>query len=220
MSIHGILFDFNGTMFFDSPKHKEAWNEFCLTYRNKPITDEELDHMHGQTNKRIIELLLGRTLSDEQTVAMSKAKEALYRKCCCRDVENLHLVPGLEQFLDKCKEEKIPMTICTASIKDNVDFFIETFSLTKWFRPEDIIYDDGTHVDKTTMFLEGAKKIHTPIEKCLVIEDSFSGIAFARAVHAGKIVAITSNDRMMEYNRLEGVDFTIQNFIDFHKQTI
>lgn len=220
MSIHGILFDFNGTMFFDSPKHKEAWNEFCLTYRNKPITDEELDHMHGQTNKRIIELLLGRTLSDEQSVAMSKAKEALYRKCCCRDAENLHLVAGLAQFLDKCKEENIPMTICTASIKDNVDFFIETFSLTKWFRPEDIIYDDGTHVDKTTMFLEGAKRIHTPIEECLIIEDSFSGIAFAHAVHAGKIVAITSKDKIMEYERLKGVDFIIQDFINFQIRTI
>ena len=43
----GILFDFNGTMFFDSIKHKEAWNAFSLKYRNKALSDEEMDHMHG-----------------------------------------------------------------------------------------------------------------------------------------------------------------------------
>ena len=41
----GILFDFNGTMFFDSIKHKEAWNAFSLKYRNKALSDEEMDHV-------------------------------------------------------------------------------------------------------------------------------------------------------------------------------
>ena len=53
MSKKGILFDFNGTMFFDSEKHKEAWDVFSRKYRNCPITEEELDHMHGKTNKKI-----------------------------------------------------------------------------------------------------------------------------------------------------------------------
>ena len=26
----GIIFDFNGTLFFDSEKHQEAWRESCL----------------------------------------------------------------------------------------------------------------------------------------------------------------------------------------------
>ena len=50
--IKGILFDFNGTMFFDGPMHKKAWNTFSLKYRNKPITDDELDHMHGVKTSR------------------------------------------------------------------------------------------------------------------------------------------------------------------------
>ena len=40
----GILFDFNGTMFFDSIKHKEAWNAFSLKYRNKKV--EHSNHLY------------------------------------------------------------------------------------------------------------------------------------------------------------------------------
>ena len=72
--IKGILFDFNGTMFFDGPMHKKAWNTFSLKYRNKPITDDELDHMHGQTNKRIIEMLMGDHLSEEESKNLSLSK--------------------------------------------------------------------------------------------------------------------------------------------------
>ena len=37
MNKKGLLFDFNGTMFFDSEKHKEAWDVFSQKYRGCPI---------------------------------------------------------------------------------------------------------------------------------------------------------------------------------------
>ena len=54
MNKKGLLFDFNGTMFFDSEKHKKAWDVFSQKYRGCPISDYELDHTHGKTNKKII----------------------------------------------------------------------------------------------------------------------------------------------------------------------
>ena len=151
MNKKGLLFDFNGTMFFDSEKHKEAWDVFSQKYRGCPISDYELDHTHGKTNKKIIELLLG-DMRDEESEKLSKAKEALYRECCINDPKMFHLVDGLEDVLDNLKELQIPMTICSASIKDNIDFFISSFHLDRWFDIDKIIYDDGTHVDKISMF--------------------------------------------------------------------
>ena len=211
----GLLFDFNGTMFFDSPKHKEAWDVFSRTYRNKPITDEELDHMHGQTNKKIIEGLMEGQISDEESEQLSKKKEAFYRECCRKDPEMFHLVPGLIELLDKLKEMQVPMTICSASIQDNIEFFIESFDLGRWFRIEDIIYDDGSHVDKVSMFEEGSKRIHVPLQDCMIIEDSLSGIHFAHQCKAGKIIAITSRDREEEYRQLAGVDDVIYDYVGF-----
>lgn len=209
--IKGVLFDFNGTMVFDGPMHKEAWNHFSLTYRKRAIRDEELDQLHGRTNKEIIKILLGNEIDEKRSEELSKAKEAIYRECS-RNNPNYHLVDGLEEVLNFLKEKNIPMTICSASIKDNIDFFIEYFQLTRWFAKEDIVYDDGSHLNKITMFQEGANNIHVPLHECLVFEDSLSGISFAQQCHVHKIVAITTPEKVKEYKKIKGVDEIIFDF--------
>ena len=41
MEYQGIIFDFNGTLFFDNDKHVKAWNEISKILRGKEITLEE-----------------------------------------------------------------------------------------------------------------------------------------------------------------------------------
>ena len=82
-----------------------------------------------------------------------------------------HLVDGLEDVLNKLQKLQVPMTICSASIKENIDFFISSFHLDRWFDTNAIIYDDGTHVDKISMFHDGAKAIGVSLENCMIIED-------------------------------------------------
>ena len=207
MNKKGLLFDFNGTMFFDSEKHKEAWDVFSQKYRGCPISDYELDHTHGKTNKKIIELLLG-DMRDEESERLSKAKEALYRECCINDPKMFHLVDGLEDVLDNLKELQIPMTICSASIKDNIDFFISSFHLDRWFDIDKIIYDDGTHVDKISMFHEGAQAIGVKLEDCMIIEDSLS-------CQPGRLIAITTPERKAAYEKIAGVHAVIHDFRNF-----
>lgn len=209
----GILFDFNGTMFFDSIKHKEAWNAFSLKYRNKPISDEEMDLMHGQTNKQIIQLLIG-DMSDEESSTLSKAKEAMYRDACIHDPAMFHLVEGLPALLDTLKELGIPMTICSASIKENIDFFISSFQLDKWFDIEHIMYDDGIHLNKISMFQEGAKAIGVDIKDCIVIEDSISGIDFAHQCQVDSIIAIGPKEKHSFLKTLPGVKHVIRDYED------
>ena len=38
----GVIFDFNGTLFFDNDKHILAWGEISKILRGKGITEEEL----------------------------------------------------------------------------------------------------------------------------------------------------------------------------------
>ena len=210
--VKGILFDFNGTMVFDGPEHKKAWSVFSQKYRGKPISDDEINHMHGRTNKNIIELLLKNQVNAKENAQLSKDKEALYREICKSEGDAYHLVDGLEALLNELKDRNIPMTICSASIKENIDFFIERFQLSRWFDIDKIVYDDGTHTNKITMFQNGASAIQVPIEECLIIEDSLSGIQFAHAVHAAQIIAITSEDKFDEYKNLPGVTHTIANY--------
>ena len=154
-------------------------------------------------------------MNDEESEALSRAKEALYRECCVNDPQMFHLVDGLVEVLDTLKELQVPMTICSASIKDNIDFFISSFQLDRWFDVENIIYDDGTHVDKISMFHDGAAAIGVKLEDCMIIEDSLSGLDFAYRCQPGRLIAITTPERKAAYEKIAGVDAVIHDFHNF-----
>lgn len=144
MKYKGIIFDFNGTLYWDSEKHKQTWREYSKKLRGTAFTDEEmLKYMFGRTNEQIIRYAIGKQPSPEIVETMGQEKEALYREMCLEDKENLHLADGVPEFLDYLKANGIKMTIATMSDKLNVDFYIEQFHLEKWFDLDKIVYSDG-----------------------------------------------------------------------------
>ncbi len=211
----GIIFDFNGTLFFDSEKHLEAWREFSKRLRDHAFTDDEMrEYMFGRTNEDIIAYLIGKRPSAEMVEKFGKEKEAVYREMCRKDYENTVLAPGAETFLDYLKENNIPHTIATMSEKDNVDFYIEEFKLEKWFEIDKIVYADGTLPGKPApdIYIRAAEKIGLKPEECIVVEDAVSGIESARAAGIGKIVAIASMESEDLYKNIPAVSQIIKNF--------
>lgn len=191
--IKGVIFDFNGTLFFDSPKHVLAWGRMSEELRGHGISVEEMQsHFYGVPNNRAIEYMLQKECDEEELNKYSELKEAYYRDFCREDKEMLHLVAGAHEFFDALVEKKIPFTIASASIKPNIDFFVESFELEKWFDLEKIVYDDGSYANKQKMFEHAAEVIGVPIEDCLILEDSDSGIRDAYAVGCRNIIVVDS----------------------------
>ena len=65
-SYKGVIFDFNGTLFFDNPKHVLAWGKISEEIRHHGISEEELhEHFNGVPNNKIIEYLFEGQCTDE-----------------------------------------------------------------------------------------------------------------------------------------------------------
>ena len=209
----GVIFDFNGTLFFDNDKHILAWGEISKMLRGRGITEEELlEHFNGVPNQKIVAYLLGREGIKEEIEIYSQLKEELYRKFCLEDKENFHLVDGAKEFFDYLNEKGIPFTIASASIKANIDFFVREFELGNWMNPKDIVYDDGSYENKIAMFQDAAKKLGVEIKDCLIVEDSVSGIYSAYLAGCRNIYVIDSSNKAEEYKALPGVVKVINNF--------
>lgn len=209
----GVIFDFNGTLFFDSDKHVHAWGRMAEELRGFETTPEELQaHFYGVPNNRAIEYILQRECEEAELTKYSELKEAYYREYCKKAPETFHLVAGCHEFFDQLKEKKIPFTIASASIKPNIDFFVESFELAKWFEPEKIVYDDGSFENKVKMFQYAAEVIGVPIEECLIFEDSESGIRDAYAAGCRNIVVVDSMGVADRYLGTPGVLKSIRNF--------
>ena len=211
----GIIFDFNGTLYWDSQLHYDAWKDFSKVLRGYEFTvDEMREKMFGHTNEDIIEYAIGKKPTKEMVEKYGKEKEALYRKHCLMDKENFKLAPGAIEFLDFLKENNIPRTIATMSEWDNVEFYIKEFHLEKWFDLDKIVYSDGTIPGKPApdIFLIAAKKIGLDPKDCVVIEDALAGINAAKSAGIGKIIAIDSLEPIVFYHKIEGLSGIIKNF--------
>lgn len=211
-----ILFDFNGTMVFDDKEHKQAWDHFSMKYRGKPVASEEMEQAHGRPNKQIIQLILG-DMSESESEKLSSEKEAMYREVCRSEGKDYHLVFGLEELLEEAKQQGILMTIASASIKPNIDFFVELFQLDRFFDPAKIVYDDGTHADKTTMYQKAAQAIGVKLEDCLIFEDSLSGIQSAIKCNPAKLIAVSGSNKSLNYQSFPQVK---QVIFDYRKHSL
>lgn len=211
----GIIFDFNGTLFFDSEKHLEAWREYSRKLRGTAFSDDEMrKYMFGRTNEDIIAYAIGKKPDPEMVEKLGREKEAVYRDMCRDDKENTVLAPGAVELLDFLKANNIPMTIATMSEKDNVDFYIKEFNLAKWFDIDKIVYSDGTLPGKPApdIYLKAAKNLGLKPEECIVVEDAISGIDAAHSANIGKIIAIASMESVELYKNIPAVSQIIKNF--------
>lgn len=219
----GIIFDFNGTLYWDSQLHYDAWREYSKMLRGYEFTDEEMrDKMFGHTNEDIIEYAIGKKPTKEMVEKYGKEKEALYRKRCLLDIDKFKLAPGAIEFLDFLKEKNVPRTIATMSEWDNVEFYIKEFKLERWFDLDKIVYSDGTIPGKPApdIFQIAAQKINLSPSECIVVEDAIAGIKSAYAAGIGKIIAIASLEPISFYEKIEGVDSIIKNFKEFDRNLL
>jgi len=221
MKYKGIIFDFNGTLLFDSEKHLEAWRAYSKQLRGTAFTDEEMrDYMFGRTNEDIIAYAIGRKPEPELVKKLGLEKEAVYRDMCRNDRDNFKLAPYAEEFLDFLKNNNIPRTIATMSGWENVEFYIEEFKLEKWFDLDKIVYANGKIPGKPApdIYQIAAKNLGLEPKDCIVVEDAVSGLDAAKNAGIGKIVAIASMEPVELYKNMPHVTEVITDFSQLDRE--
>lgn len=216
----GIIFDFNGTLFWDSQLHYDAWRMFSEKLRGYPFSDDEMrKYMFGRTNKDIITYCTGKVPSDDIVEKLAYEKESLYREQCLKDKEHFKLAPGAVEFLDWLTENDIPRTIATMSEWQNVEFYIKEFNLARWFDLDKIVYSNGKIKGKPDpeIYQIACRNLGLPPEDCIVIEDAVSGIESAHRAGIGKIIAIASLESHELYKQFDYLYQIVDRFEEIDK---
>ncbi|MBE5933216.1 MAG: HAD family phosphatase [Lachnospiraceae bacterium] len=213
--IIGVIFDFNGTMFFDSEKHVKAWSLYIEELIGTKLSDSDIEqYVKALPGRKLIEHYLGYDISDDMYEQLSEEKENIYRRLCIEDKENLKLAPGLEKFLDYLTEYNIPRTIATTAPMSNVMFYFETFDLYRWFDTDKLVFHDKRLRDKPypDQYLVACKMIDKEPGKCMVFEDSESGIQSATAAGIKYIIAVNGDNLGLETKDYETVKVVIRDY--------
>lgn len=195
MKKKGIIFDFNGTLLWDTQLHNMAWDNFLKEHG--PLLSDEEKHrrIHGRLNSEILRDLFGSMLTDGEIEHYSLEKEYGYQRLCT-ELNDFSLAEGVTELFEKLKEQDIPFVIATASGIENVEFYFKELELNKWFERKHVIYNDGSMRGKPfpDLFLKALDILGIEGKDAVIFEDSVSGIKAAEASKAGKIIIVNSND--------------------------
>jgi len=215
--ITGAIFDFNGTIFWDTKLHNEAWDIF-LSRHNLSLSDEDkTKYIHGKTNKEILNIIFNTNLEKTLLDKYSLEKEKIYQSLCLNS--GLGFAPGAINFIEFLRYNNIDYAIATSSGKGNIDFYFSYLHLENWFTQEQVIFNDGSIKSKPDpeIFQTAIKKLGKKPGEVVIFEDSYAGIEAAEKAGAGKIIIVNSNgDDYSNYNydvikNFEQVDRNIFN---------
>lgn len=192
MNYKGAIFDFNGTLFWDTAFHDLAFDIFLEKHGVQLSDEEKRVKIHGQTNPDIMLGIFGNNLTEKEISDYSQDKEAIYRQLCKND---LKFAPGAEDLFDFLQGKEIPFTIATSAGIENVSFYFENMNLNRWFSLNKTIYNNGTFNGKPQpdVFLAAALKLDLPPSETVIFEDSIPGIEAAESAGAGKIYIVNSS---------------------------
>ena len=216
--LSGILFDFNGTLFFDSLIHMEAFKKVFVKFGKEAPTDEYMtEHIFGRTNDMIYKQNFNSEADFEECEKFRITKENFYYAICLASPKKMKLVDGAAELLDYIKNAGIPYCMATGSGREEVEFFIKHLGLDRWFSWDNIVYTNGTFRSKPypDCYLLAAERLSLAPSECLVFEDGTSGMRAANTAGVGGLVAIYEKTLPSPINDSVKVDSVHHNLLDW-----
>lgn len=200
MTTQAAIFDFNGTLFWDTDFHSRAFEIFVERYHNCKkdgltaralAPNDMIDNILGHSNNTIMRFLFGQDITKAQIAALSDEKEAIYRDLCRGQVR---LALGAEELFDRLKQAAVPFTIASSADRVNIDFYYEELPLSRWIDRELVVYNDGTLRGKPhpDLFLRASERLGVDIHHTTIFEDSQAGIEAAENAGAGQVIVVES----------------------------
>ena len=192
-TVKALIFDFNGTLFWDTPYHQKAWASIAEKYGKHPYTEEQMHLLNGRTNSETISFLVGEDVSPSQIKGIADEKEQLYIEMCQKAMP-LNLASGAVSLFERANKKGIKLAIATSAGTDNTAWYKKWFSLNDYFPDSLIITDDHKRKGKPdpAIYLDTLTALGLDGASCVVFEDTKSGILSASRAGIGRIYAIAS----------------------------
>jgi HAD superfamily hydrolase (TIGR01509 family) len=200
----GVIFDMDGVIVHSNPAHKEAIQIFCDKY-DLDVSDTLLENkVYGRTNKEWIPEVFG-DISAEKLKELGDDKEQLFRDIF--EPEE-HIVSGIHNFLNRLKENDIPIAVATSAPGENADYILSSLSIKSYF--DAILDSSDVTIGKPDpeVYLKAAAALDKEPTNTIVFEDSIAGVEAARQAGA-RVVGVTTTHTGEE---LAPCSLTIEDF--------
>lgn len=195
-TVETVIFDMDGVIVDNYLFHIDAWGEFCNRHGLNFDTEDFTRKYFGKNNADILKALFGKSLTDFEVDMLGEEKEAIYRELYQPFIRPLD---GIKDFMRAIKIQGKKIAIASSAPQSNINFVVENTHIKEYID----ISVNGNMVSQgkpnPDIFLKAAELLCIQPEKCLVFEDSFSGIQ--AAINAGmQVIAIATTHSKEEHD--------------------
>lgn len=198
-----VLFDMDGVVIDSKSEIERFWYSWMSAKGVVCQPNTLHDFVHGRTTRETIQGLFGH-LSEVE-------KEEIVREALAFDLTmRPGLVPGVKPLLEQLASHKVKVGLVTSSVAERVRNILQSLGVEQFFLAMVTAKDITLGKPHPEAYLRMSEKLDVSPDKCLVFEDSVSGIT--SALRAGMhVVAIQEEVMKAEVLRL-GVKRVIPDF--------
>lgn len=195
-SFEGFIFDMDGVIVDNYTYHIEAWGKFCRKHGLEFDGENFTKKYFGKNNADILQALLNKTITHSEIQELGEEKEAIYR-----DIYRSHIKPlnGLIDFMKTLKIRNKKIALASSAPQSNIDFVVESIDIKRYI--DAIVNGNMVKLGKPNphIFLKAAELLELEPTRCVVFEDSFSGVQ--AALNAGmQVFAVATTHKKEEHN--------------------
>ncbi len=188
-----VLFDLDGVVIDTTELHYRVWTEFARERGHTP-TRAELLATNGRRADETIRAWLGSAEFDDQTLAtLTAARETHFNRLLAS--EPISQVAGVKAFVAALIAARIPRAVATSAVPANARLSLARVGMEETFDAVITAADVRNGKPDPEPYLKAAAKLNVPATRCLVIEDSISGIKAAKAAGARCLALATTFPR-------------------------
>ena len=173
-SAEALIFDCDGTLIDSMPGHYVAWREVMATYEIT-FDEDRFYRLGGMPSNKICELLSaeqGKTINAE---VAAKEKEAAF-------LLRLHLLEPIATVIEVARQYRgqKKMAVASGGFRRVIELQLKHLKIEDWFDAIVCAEDTTRHKPEPDVFLEAARRMGVPPEKCIVYEDADFGVEAAK----------------------------------------
>ena len=213
--IKTVIFDMDGVIVDTEPVHHYAYNQH-FKQLNIDVSPEMYATFTGNSTKNIFERLKVQFNLSDDVPTLVETKRNLFNEAF-DSKEDLYLLDGVEDLIKDLHQNGMQLVLASSSATVTINKIFNRFGLHQYFTHIVSGEDFPKSKPHPAIFQQAAFLAKTPVENCIVIEDSTNGILAAKSAGIDCIGYDSFHSKMQDYSMADRV---IRNFDELSFETI
>lgn len=202
----------DGVIVDTEPVHHYAYVQH-FKQLNIEVSPEMYASFTGNSTKNIYERLKETYNLAQDVQTLVETKRNLFNDAF-DSKEDLYLLDGVEDLIKDLYTNGMQLVLASSSANVTIERIFDRFNLHHYFTHKVSGEDFPKSKPHPAIFLKAAELAQTPVENCIVIEDSTNGIQAAKSANIYCVGYDSFHSKLQDYSKADRV-ITHFNELDF-----